>query len=231
MSSLSSMHLSPSVADSIAWSLSSSSLFSVKSFFLALSNFSNPILFLLDKFLWSSKAPSKVKALAWLGSTWEGKHQWQAAIEKTLQIPLSLVVHSMQRKWRIDRPPFSPLSFTYRALALALQSSRVRLGSTKEYCGHDVLHLKVWGTQLEARHFGKSLASLCCELCGKKETLGFLRIRGDEKGCYGIYFISIPLYELLVLLLLEEFLLVFYNSTGLWFVIQKFEIVGDHLCI
>ena len=66
MSSLSSMHFSPSVADSIAWSLSSSSLFSVKSFFLALSNFSNPILFLLDKFLWSSKAPSKVKAFAWL---------------------------------------------------------------------------------------------------------------------------------------------------------------------
>ncbi|RVX24002.1 hypothetical protein CK203_000135 [Vitis vinifera] len=48
-----------------------------------------------------------------------------------------------------------------------------------------------------------------------RETLGFLRIRGDRKGCYGIYFISIPLDEPLVMLLLEEFLLVFYNSTGL----------------
>ena len=94
-----------------------------------------------------------------------------------------------------------------------------------------MLHLEVWGIQLEARHFGKSLASLCCELCGKRETLGFFRIRGDRKGCYGIYFISIPLYGPLVLLLLKEFLLVFYNSTGLRFVTQKFEIVGDYLCI
>ncbi|RVW71406.1 Uridylate kinase [Vitis vinifera] len=52
--------------DSRAWFLPSSSLFSVKSFFLALSKFSNPTLFLPAKFLWSSKAPSKVKALAWL---------------------------------------------------------------------------------------------------------------------------------------------------------------------
>ena len=65
-SSLSSVFFSPSLADSRAWSLSSSGLFSVKSFFLALSKVSNPILFLLAKFLWSSKAPSKVKALAWL---------------------------------------------------------------------------------------------------------------------------------------------------------------------
>ncbi|RVW89967.1 hypothetical protein CK203_036572 [Vitis vinifera] len=56
-------------------SLSSSGLFSVKSFFLALSKVSNPILFLPAKFLWSSKAPSKVKALAWLVT--HGKMVWQ----------------------------------------------------------------------------------------------------------------------------------------------------------
>ncbi|KAJ9687316.1 hypothetical protein PVL29_015988 [Vitis rotundifolia] len=63
---LSSVHLSPSLADSRVWYLSSLGLFSVRSFFLALSKVSNPILFLPAKFLWSSKAPSKVKALAWL---------------------------------------------------------------------------------------------------------------------------------------------------------------------
>ncbi|RVX09397.1 GTP-binding protein TypA/BipA-like [Vitis vinifera] len=52
--------------DSRAWSLSSPGLFSVKSFFLALSKVSNPLLFLPAKFLWSSKVPSKVKTLAWL---------------------------------------------------------------------------------------------------------------------------------------------------------------------
>ena len=66
MSSLSSMLFSPSLVDSRVWSLSSSSLCSVKSFSLALSKVSNPILFLPAKFLWSSKAPSKVKALTWL---------------------------------------------------------------------------------------------------------------------------------------------------------------------
>ncbi|WKA05429.1 hypothetical protein VitviT2T_023397 [Vitis vinifera] len=64
MSSLSSVFFFPSLVDSRVWSLSSSGLFSVKSFFLALSKVSNPILFLPAKFLWSSKAPSKVKALA-----------------------------------------------------------------------------------------------------------------------------------------------------------------------
>ena len=65
MFSLSSVFFSP-LADSRAWSLSSSDLFLVKFFFLTLSKVSNPILFLPAKFLWSSKAPSKVKALAWL---------------------------------------------------------------------------------------------------------------------------------------------------------------------
>ena len=66
MSSLSSVLFSPSLADSRTWSLSSLGFFLVKSFFLAMSKVSNPILFLPAKFLWSSKAPSKVKALAWL---------------------------------------------------------------------------------------------------------------------------------------------------------------------
>ena len=66
MSSLSSVLFSPSLADSRTWSLSSLGFFLVKSFFLAMSKVSNPILFLSAKFLWSSKAPSKVKALAWL---------------------------------------------------------------------------------------------------------------------------------------------------------------------
>ena len=67
--------------------------------------------------------------------------------------------------------------------------------------------------------------------CVVREALVFLRIREDRKGCYEIYFICIPFYEPLVLLLLEEFRLVFYNLTGLRFVLQKFEIVGDYLCI
>ena len=66
MSSLNLVHLSPPAVDSQARSLSSSGLFTIKSFSLAMSNYSNPTLFLLGNFLWKSKAPSKVKTFAWL---------------------------------------------------------------------------------------------------------------------------------------------------------------------
>ncbi|RVX06252.1 Transposon TX1 uncharacterized 149 kDa protein [Vitis vinifera] len=102
MSSLNSVLFSPSSSDSKAWSLSSSGSFSVKSFFCALSKVSNPLMFLPAKFLWSSKVPSKVKALAWLVAHGKVNTNDKFAIEKTLQSPLSSMVHSLQRKWRVD---------------------------------------------------------------------------------------------------------------------------------
>ena len=62
--SLGSVHLSPSIADSRGWCMSSTGLFTVKSFLLALSLPPTPLLFHPAKFLWSSKAPSKVKAFS-----------------------------------------------------------------------------------------------------------------------------------------------------------------------
>ena len=59
MFSLSSVLFSHSLADSRAWSLSSSGLFLVKSFFLALSKVSNPILFLPGQVLVEFKSPFK----------------------------------------------------------------------------------------------------------------------------------------------------------------------------
>ena len=42
---------------------------------------------------------------------------------------------------------------------------------------------------------------------------------------------STPLFGSLVLSLLEEFHLMLFNSTGFWFVIQKFETIGGRLCL
>ena len=64
--SLRSVHLFPSIADSRGWSLSSTGLFTVKSFLLALSLPPTPLLFHPTKFLWISKAPSKVRTFSWL---------------------------------------------------------------------------------------------------------------------------------------------------------------------
>ena len=61
--SLGYVHLSPFTVDSRGWSLSSTCVFTVKSFFLALFMPPTPLLFHPAKFIWSSKAPSKVRPL------------------------------------------------------------------------------------------------------------------------------------------------------------------------
>ena len=64
MSSLSFVHLIQSIPYKRAWSLSCSSIFSAKSFLLALFNWLDLVYFPLAKFIWQSKASSKVKAFA-----------------------------------------------------------------------------------------------------------------------------------------------------------------------
>ena len=66
MSSRARLHLSSSALDARAWSLFSSGLFIIKSFFIALSSSSNPVPFLLTNFVWKSQVPLKVKSIAWL---------------------------------------------------------------------------------------------------------------------------------------------------------------------
>ena len=66
MSLLSNIHLTPFVLDAKTWVLSSSGVFSVKSFFSTLSFSSNSILFYLANFLWKSRVLSKVRTFAWL---------------------------------------------------------------------------------------------------------------------------------------------------------------------
>ena len=56
------LHLSPSVPDARFWPLSSSEPFSVKSFFLTLSQFSGSLQDFPSKFVWNSQVPFKVKS-------------------------------------------------------------------------------------------------------------------------------------------------------------------------
>ena len=62
MRSLDDLYLSPSVPDARLWPLSSSGLFSVKSFFLALSQSSGSPQNFPSKFVWNSQVPFKVKS-------------------------------------------------------------------------------------------------------------------------------------------------------------------------
>ena len=62
------MHLIHSNANSRTWSASFTSLFIVKSFFLALSKSSSPISFHLTRLLMENKSPSKGQSLCFVGT-------------------------------------------------------------------------------------------------------------------------------------------------------------------
>ena len=66
MRSLDCMHISTSASDARSWSLCSSGLFTVKSFFTGLSQMSDSSPFFPTKFVWKSQVPFKVKAFIWL---------------------------------------------------------------------------------------------------------------------------------------------------------------------
>ncbi|RVW94236.1 LINE-1 retrotransposable element ORF2 protein [Vitis vinifera] len=68
MRSLDDLYLSPSVPDARLWPLSSSGLFSVKSFFLALSQSSGSSQNFPSKFVWNSQVPFKVKSFVCTGN-------------------------------------------------------------------------------------------------------------------------------------------------------------------
>ena len=66
MWSLDGLHLSHLVSNVRSWSLSTSGLFTVKSFFLALSQFSGSPPVIPTKLVWNSQVPFKVKSFVWL---------------------------------------------------------------------------------------------------------------------------------------------------------------------
>ena len=61
-------HMSPSILDMRLWSLSFQAYFFVKKFLFSLVQPFRSYSFPLTKFIWKSKAPSEVKAFAWLVS-------------------------------------------------------------------------------------------------------------------------------------------------------------------
>ena len=66
MQSLDCLHLSLTVSGARSWSLSSLGLFIVKSFFLALSQFSGSSPVFPTNFVWNSQVPFKGKSFGWL---------------------------------------------------------------------------------------------------------------------------------------------------------------------
>ena len=66
MQSFDCMHISTSASDARSWSLSSSGLFTIKSFFIAFSQMSDLSPLFSTKFVWNSQVPFNVKSFVWL---------------------------------------------------------------------------------------------------------------------------------------------------------------------
>ena len=154
-----SVHLSTSVPDARVWALTSSGLFSIKSFFLALSKLSNLVMFHPTKFIWKSKVSSKVKAFAWLVA-----HK----VNTNDLLQLRRTSKALRPEWHIlcrgseetNDYLFLHCPFTLRLwhrLFLQAKMIWVHLGISVIWCPFPIWIL---GTSLEARHFGRLLVSL-----------------------------------------------------------------------
>ncbi|RVW99862.1 Transposon TX1 uncharacterized 149 kDa protein [Vitis vinifera] len=206
MSSLSSVRFSPSLADSRAWSLSSSGLFSVKSFFLALSKVSNPILFLPAMFLWSSKVPSKVKALAWIVA--HGK------VNTNDKLQLRRPFKSLCPQWCIlckgNGESIDHL-FLHCPVTIGLWNKLFKLDGLdwvppRSFEDMLVIAFKGLGNSLR----GKTLWQVACLtlvwIVWQERNNRIFEDKGRSEEMLWDLICSIPLFGLLVLQLLEEFL-------------------------
>ncbi|CBI18251.3 unnamed protein product, partial [Vitis vinifera] len=92
MRSLDCLHLSSSVSDARSWYLSSSGLFTVKSFFLALSQCSGSSPIFLTKFIWNSQVPFKVKSFVccegkWIGAIFKCRYALASTVTRPINLP------------------------------------------------------------------------------------------------------------------------------------------------
>ncbi|RVW77759.1 putative ribonuclease H protein [Vitis vinifera] len=131
MHSLDCMNLSTSASDARSWSLCSSGLFTVKSFFTALSQMPDSSPFFPTKFVWKSQVPFKVKAFIWL------------------------VAHK-----KVNTNDLLQLRRPHKAISPDI-SSQDGLGSSEKHFRHDVHQLqRIWQVQERGNSMAKRSIAL-----------------------------------------------------------------------
>ncbi|RVW60989.1 putative ribonuclease H protein [Vitis vinifera] len=131
MHSLDCMNLSTSASNARSWSLCSSSLFTVKSFFTALSQMPDSSPFFPTKFVWKSQVPFKVKAFVWL------------------------VAHK-----KVNTNDLLQLRRPHKAISPDI-SSQDGLGSSEKHFRHDVHQLqRIWQVQERGNSMAKTSIAL-----------------------------------------------------------------------
>ena len=163
----------PSITNSRGWSLSSTRLFTVQSFLLALSLPHTPLLFHLPKFLWSSKAPSKVKAFFWLVA--------HRKVNTNDLLQLRRPYRSLNHQWcilckgegeSIDHL-FLHCPFTFGLWNKLFNLARIVWVSSRSIEDMFIIAFKGFGIHLEAKLYGELFVFLWYGLFGKREMQKF----------------------------------------------------------
>ena len=215
MSLLSNIHLTPFVLDARTWVLSSSGVFSIKSFFSTLSFSPYSIPFYPTNFLWKSRVPFKVRAFAWSVVLKKVNTNDMLQLRRPFKVlSYNWYILSRRNSERIDH------LFLHCPITLGLWH---RILSQSGYC-QVVFVIWRWSPssvlwiQLEVGLFGGSRISLCCRLYEEKVTLGFSRTLGGCTSHCGICFIPIFLFGFTVQKILNPTLWALFNLVGSQFV-------------
>ena len=162
-----------------AWSLFSSGLFMVKSFFSILSNHIDLIpLFLID-FVWKSQASFKVKSFARLVALKKVNTNDKLQLRRSCKVlSPDVCLLCMENGEMIDH------IFLYCPLSLGLWHRLFNLAHMDWFPLRSIVtwwlsHIRDWEIPVEARCCGSSLVLLWCGLCGGKEMLWFFRTRWE----------------------------------------------------
>ena len=133
MRSLDRLHISPSVPDKRSWSLSPSGLFTVKSFFLALSQYSESPPVFPTKFVWNSQVPFKVKSFVWLVAHKKVNTNDLLQLRRPHKALSPDICTLCMKHWRNSRSPFPPLLFDQGVVAQIISVSKDGLAPLKEH--------------------------------------------------------------------------------------------------
>ncbi|RVX23043.1 LINE-1 retrotransposable element ORF2 protein [Vitis vinifera] len=133
MRSFDRLHISSSVPDKRSWSLSPSGLFTVKSFFLTLSQYSESPPIFPTKFVWNAQVPFKVKSFVWLVAHKKVNTNDLLQLRRPYKALSPDICKLCMKHGETSRSPLPSLLFDDRVVAQIISISKDGLGFPKEH--------------------------------------------------------------------------------------------------
>ncbi|RVW96954.1 DNA-directed RNA polymerase III subunit 2 [Vitis vinifera] len=214
MRSLDRLHISPSVPDKRSWSISPLGLFTVKSFFLALSQYSESPPVFPTKFVWNSQVPFKVKSFVWLVAHKKLNTNDLLQLRRPHKaLSPNICKLCMKHGETVDHL-FLHCSLTKGLWHRLFQLAKMDWVSPRSISDMFFTNFNGFGSSKRGVVLWQDACIALMWWCGGKGMQGFLRIKQGIQGFSGILFVFWLLYGLFVLRFLKGYLLTCYNLIG-----------------